>query len=30
MGFDHIKEEDALVMRPLEKEVIEKMDLRRE
>lgn len=30
MGFDHIKEEDAAVMRPLEKEVLEKMELKRE
>ncbi len=30
MGFDHIKEEDAAVMRPLEKEILEKMELKRE
>lgn len=30
MGFDHIKEEDAAVMRPLEKEILERMDLKRE
>ncbi len=29
MGFDHIEEEDAKIMRPLEKEIAEAMDLRR-
>ena len=29
MGFDHIKEEDGVVMRKFEKEIAEKMDLRR-
>ncbi len=29
MGFDHIEEEDAVIMRALEKEIAEKMDLRR-
>ncbi len=29
MGFDHIKEEDGVIMRKLEKEIAEKMDLRR-
>ncbi len=29
MGFDHIEEEDAVVMRKFEKEIAEKMDLRR-
>ncbi|MGM9550894.1 MAG: rRNA maturation RNase YbeY [Clostridia bacterium] len=29
MGFDHIKEDDAVVMRKFEKEIAEKMDLRR-
>ena len=29
MGFDHIEESDAVVMRKLEKEIADKMDLRR-
>ncbi len=29
MGFDHIEDEDAKIMRPLEKEIAEAMDLRR-
>lgn len=29
MGFDHIEEADAIVMRSLEKEIAEKMDLKR-
>lgn len=29
MGFDHIEEDDAVIMRALEKEIAEKMDLRR-
>lgn len=29
MGFDHIEENDAVIMRKFEKEIAEKMDLRR-
>lgn len=29
MGFDHIKDSDALIMRKFEKEIAQKMDLRR-